>query len=270
MKKLLVLTSTYFILSTAVFAGEQIPTICYGFYAGLGGSWNTIDETYQSTFFTSRNISAKDHYNASSNRLAPLIQLGYWQPLTEKYLWGAVAQWKYLGYQTANVNNSRGQYIQNASFSSINFFGPNVVRDFTSKTKIKNEALFLFYLGAQLQQSYAYLGIGPVLFTSANSIYLSTVHVPDGTGDNLISTSTSANKTVWGGALQVGYNYYLDCSWFLNVNYTYIKSATNQFKNSVNTARFNGANNAGPTALNLKRNIHWDAQEVMLSINKVF
>ncbi len=270
MKKLiaLIVISLYGIATSAL-AAEPIPTISHGFYAGIGGGWNTIDETYNSTLFSSTDKSAHDNYNVNSNRLAPLIQFGYWKPFTEKWLWGITAQWEYLGYQTANVNSSRGQYIQNASFSSINFFGPGVTRDFTSQTKINNEILLLFYLGMQLQQSYVYAGLGPALFTASNSIYVSSVHTPDGVGDNLVSTSVSANNTVWGGVAQVGYNLYLNSTLFLNFSYSYSQSATGNFNNSANAAILNGASNAGPTTLNLNRPIRWSTQEVMLSINKV-
>lgn len=270
MKKLIALiTLAMYEVATPTLAAEPISTISHGFYAGIGGSWNTIDENYHSTFFTLTGKAAKDNYNVSSNRLAPLVQLGYWSPFTDKWLWGVSAQWKYLGYQTANVNNSRGQSIQNASFSSINFFGSEVIRDFTSQTNIHNEGLLLFYFGMQLQQSYVYLGLGPALFTASNNIYVSSVHTPNGVGNTLISTSVSANNTLWGGAVQVGYNLYLNPCWFLNFSYSYLQSATSSFNNSINAAILNGANNPGPTTLNLNRAVRLSTQEVILSINKV-
>ncbi len=269
MKKLITLAAIgLYGIATSVFAAEPTPIISHGFYAGIGGGWNTIDETYASTLFTSTHKSAHDNYNVSSNRLAPLIQLGYWRPFNETWLWGVTAQWEYLGYQTANVNSSRGQYIQNASFSSINFFGPDVLRDFTSQTNINNEVLLLFYLGMQMQQSYVYLGLGPALFTASNNIYVSSVHTPHG-GSNLVSTSVGANNTLWGGAAQVGFNLYLNPIWFLNFSYTYLKSTTGSFNNSANATKLNGGS-AGPTTLNLNRAIRWSTQEVTLSINKVF
>ncbi len=243
----------------------------HGIYIGAGGAWNSLDEDFHSTLTTSNARSATDHYNASLNRLAPMLQLGYSMPFCrDQWLWGAMAQWKYVGYRTPNEGSSQGQHIPNATFSSINFFGADVHRDFNSESRIDNEFMMLLFLGAQLPNGFVYFGAGPVLFTASNSIYNSSVHEPNGVGDNLVTKSVSNSTTLWGGAAQAGYNYYLDSSWFLSVNYTYARSGTNHFDNSVNAAQYNGSSAPGPVTLNLQRSINVTAQEVMFSINKVF
>lgn len=257
-------------VAITTFAGEFEMLSTPGIYAGFGGSWNTIDETFNSTLITSERRSGQDHYKADHSRLAPMVQIGYWKPFCQGWLWGVAAQWKYLRYVTPNDNASQGQHISNASFSSINIFGPNVLRDFNSQTRLNNEVLFLSYFGKQLQNGYAYLGVGPVLFTASNSLYVSSIHTPNGVGDNLISNAVSRHKTIWGGSVQVGYNYYLDSTFFLNLNYTYSQTGTIKFNNSANTALLNGFSIPGPTTLNLKRSIRLRVQEVMFSINKVF
>lgn len=199
-----------------------------------------------------------------------MLQVGYWTPVCREWLLGVTLQGKYLGYDTPNVNTSRGQHLPNASFSSINIFGPNVTRDFTSQTRVKSEVITLLYAGAQLNKGYVYLGVGPALFRAANSLYVSSVHKPNGVGDNLISTSVTNSQTVWGGAAQVGYNYYLNPTCFLGFSYTYSDTGKKKFSNSVNTAILNGFDNPGPTTLNLGRTVSLGVQEVMFSINKVF
>jgi outer membrane protein W len=255
----------FLIISTALpsFAAHR-------FYVGIGGSGNTINENFDSTIFDSTNKGAYDSYNINTNQLAPMLQAGYWSPQQKNWLWGIVAQWKYLNYTTANVDSSSGQHLPNSTFSSANFFGNNVDRDFTSQTRINNEFLLLFYAGMPLMQGYAYLGIGPSLLTATNHIYLNSVHVPNGTGDTLISTSVNNNQTMWGGAVQMGYNYFFNPFWFLNINYTYLQTANVSFTNAINSAMFNGANTPGPTSLTLNRNISVRTQEVMISINRVF
>lgn len=248
---------------------ESQPLLTQGFYAGIGGSANTVDENFQS-FFKSTNKSAHDTYTASANRLAPMLQVGYFGPLRDKWLWGVVAQWKYLNYQTANDSGSHGQHLPNPSFSSINFFGPSIERDFSSQTNLNNEMLLLFYLGMQLMQGDGCLGIGPAFITASNHIYVSSVHTPNGVGNNLVSTSVNSNTTLWGGAVQIGYNFFLDGSWFLNMNYTYLQTVNSNFNNSVNAATLNGASVPGPTTLTLNRNINVSTQEIMFSINKMF
>jgi outer membrane protein W len=44
----------------------------------------------------------------------------------------------------------------------------------------------------------------------------------DATGSPL---NFASSDWVWGGAAQVGLNYYLDRDWFLDLNYTYARSA---------------------------------------------
>lgn len=260
------------VIVTPSFAGEyqRVPKLAHGLYGGFGGSWNTIDESFDSTLITSAQRSGEDSYKTNHSRLAPLVQIGYWQPLCQEWLWGVSAQWKYLYYLTPNENASQGQHLPNATFSSINIFGADVDRDFNSQTRVSNELMFLLYVGKQLQQGYTYLGAGPVLLTTSNRVYVSSIHTPNGVGDHLGANAVSNDKIIWGGALQVGYNFYLDETFFLNINYTYLQTGTNQFNNSVNTAILNGFAVPGPTTLNVNRSVRLNIQEVMFSINKVF
>jgi outer membrane protein W len=241
-----------------------------GFHVGVGFGWNTVNENFDSKLSTNEDKSGRDQYETSVNRLAPVIQLGYRFPLCDDWMMGLLVQWKYLNYKTPNVNSSRGQILPNASFSSINIFGPEVIRDFTSKTRLNNEVMLLGYLGKEIINGYAYAGLGPVFFTAANSMYVSSVHTPNGVGDHLISTSVTSNKTVWGGAAQVGYQYCLNENSFINISYTYLQTARYHFNNTANAATLNGANDPGATTLFLRRAIKFSSQDVMFSMNLGF
>lgn len=241
-----------------------------GPYLGLGGSWNTVDETTKTTLAVSPFQSGNDRYYASSSRFSPSVQIGYWAPVYSSWLWGVSAQWNYLGYKTENDHASRGQNLPNATFSSINIFGPNVIRDFSSQSQLNNEALFLGFLGLPTTNGFVYLGIGPALLTATNSIYVTSIHTPAGTGNQLTAGSVSSNHILWGGAVQVGYNYYLEPTIFLSLNYTYLYSGKYNFNNSVNAAELNGFDVPGPTELDLNRSVSFRAQGFMFSINKVF
>lgn len=264
----------YLIITSAATAATTTwelftPKIMEGVYVGMGGSLNTIDENFNSTLITTTRKSGRDHYLTNQFRLAPLAQVGFSHCVFERWLWGVAVQWKYLGYKTINVNSTVGQHLPNASFSSINIFGPEVIRDFTSQTRLNHEVMLLLSAGMQLPNGSAYLGVGPALLTASNKVFVTSVHTPNGTGDHLVSTSVSRSKTLWGGSAQIGYNYFLAPSCFLNLNYTYTQSGKYHFNNSANTATLNGATIAGPTTLHLKRAIKFRAQEIMFSINKV-
>lgn len=240
------------------------------FYGGIGFAWNTIDETFDSNLHTNENRSGRDRYETNRNRFAPVAQLGYRFYFCNDWVLGILAQWKYLNYKTPNVNSSRGQILPNATFSSINIFGSDIHRDFTSKTRLYNEVMLLGYFGRQIINGYAYLGVGPVFFNASNSLYVSSVHVPNGVGDHLISTSVIRHKAVWGGAVQAGYQYFLNPNAFLDISYTYLQTGRSHFNNSANTAILNGANSPGATTLFLRRSIKFTAQEFMCSMNLAF
>lgn len=237
---------------------------------GLGFSYNTIDEMFDSTISTNEDRSGQDRYETSTNRFAPIVQLGHQFPLCNDWKLGLLAQWKYLNYQTANVNSSRGQILPNATFSSINIFGPDVHRDFTSKTRLNNEVMLMGQFGKEMLGGYAYLGAGPAFFTATNSVYVSSVHTPNGVGDHLISTSVTSDKTMWGGAAQVGYQYCLHTNSFISMSYTYLQSGRYHFNNSANAAVLNGADNPGATTVFLSRAIKVSVQELIFSINLLF
>lgn len=241
-----------------------------GFYGGVGFSYNTIDETFDSDLHTNENRSGRDRYEASTNRLAPVVQLGHQFCLCNDWTVGLLAQWKYLNYRTHNVGSSRGQILPNATFSSINIFGADVRRDFTSITRLSNEVKLLGYFGKEILQGYAYLGLGPVFLTASNRISVSSVHIPNGVGDHLISTSVRNRKMVWGGAVQAGYQYWFNACSFLNMSYTYLQTGSYRFNNSVNAAILNGSDTPGPTTLFLRRKLKFTAQEFMLSMNLAF
>jgi hypothetical protein len=72
----------------------------FGFHAGIGFGWNTIDETFKSTLATNQDRSGKDRYDAKVNRLAPMIMLGHQFCLGNDWVAGFSAAWKYLNYTT--------------------------------------------------------------------------------------------------------------------------------------------------------------------------
>lgn len=315
MKKLISQAALGLLISGAVISafagGPDVPMIMPGLYAGLGGSWNTVDEDFNSTLssveflnvggaspFAITTSTAFDNYNVSLNRLAPMAQLGYWAPIDNEWLWGVVAQWKYLGYETptdrtsngSGESSGNGQALGNAnSILPVGFggiLGAGAQLDqFSSQTHVSNEVLLLVYFGAQYEKGYFYLGLGPALFTAHNTIYASgqTVFTTiDGstanTVANSLSVSTSTSKVLWGGAAQLGYNYYFKPTWFLGFNYTYALSGTYNFNSGAMPF-----SSFGPSAgvipigfseansnISFSRSVSVTLQEVMFSINKVF
>lgn len=205
------------------------------------------------------------------NRLAPFVKVGHqFFFCCDNGFVGLSAEWKYLGYNTPNENSSRGQILPNAEFSSFNFFGPEVTRDFTSKTRLNNEVMLLASFGGCITQGYVFLAFGTVFFDASNRIFVSSVHIPNGSGSHLVSTSVRDHKIIWGGAARAGYQYFFCHNYFFDISYTFLQTGKNHFKNAVNAAILNGSDTPGPVTLFLNRDIKFTVQEIILSMNFAF
>lgn len=241
-----------------------------GFYAGVGVGWNSIDENFKSSLHTSEDKSGRDRYDTHLNRLVPMATVGHDFFFCDGWVLDISAQWKYLNYKTPNMNSSRGQILPNASFSSKNIFGDDVVRDFTSKTCLNNEVILLGSLGKEICNGALFLGVGPFFIDGSNSIFVTAVHTPNGVGDHLISTSVKKRKIVWGGAIQAGYQFFLGQNFCIDIGYSYLQTGKCDFKNSVNAATLNGSDTPGTVTLFLKRKMKFTVQELTISMNLMF
>ncbi len=242
----------------------------FGFHAGVGFAWTSINETFASELFSSENRSGKDQYEVSGNRLAPVLTVGQQFLFCNNWSWGLFGEWKYLRFRTPNMGSSVGQILPNATFSSINFFGDDTHRDFTSKTRLNHELILMATLGRRVCDGIVYLGIGPTFLNASNSIYVTAVHTPNGTGDHLVSTSVIDHRYLWGGAFRAGYQYHLSHCTFVNLAYTYLKTGSYRFKNTVNAAILNGSSLPGPVTLFLQRSVEFAIQEFSLSVQYSF
>jgi opacity protein-like surface antigen len=79
----------------------------------------------------------------------------------------------------------------------------------------------------QLRRSRA-MGAGPALFGTETKID-NAIGFADVNGMHADATGAPLNFAssdwVWGGAVQIGLNYFLDRNWFVDFNYTYARSA---------------------------------------------
>jgi hypothetical protein len=255
MKKLLSQATVSLLVSGAVMTafagGPDMPSmVTPGVYMGLGGSWNTVDMTVNTTFNSTvegtTNSYVLSNIKDSQSRLAPMAQLGYWGMIDDMWLWGLVGEYKYLNYNLNTINGT------------ASVLNPGLASDVYSDAlavNLQHEFMLLLYFGATFDKGYLYLGFGPVLFTLRDSV---RDYSAEGT-----FVSTGSSDTIWGGAAQLGYNYYFNPTWFLGFNYTYTVTGNYQLSDSFTP---------GTDALEfgLNRDYGFTVQEVMFSINKVF
>ena len=270
----------------AAFAGgvemPAEPEVIPGFYIGLGPTWNNIRkydnvtvDWYQQYVNPTVLVQTGDNFTEYLNFAAPMAQVGYWHPCRENWVWGVQANYKYLGM----TSPGNGTLLYNVS--SINILNINI----SAVNRVNHEFMLLFYLGKQWGRAIPYLAAGPAFFYVNSIIRNPTVisnnlTVAQGiiTNQNvLIAQTVTANQNlsnsqaIWGGAAQLGLNYYFAPTWFCNLNYTYVVSANRNFVSTVNQAVFNPINtNNSPSTLTFTRRISITMQEFMFSVNKVF
>jgi hypothetical protein len=257
------------IFSTPTFAEEPdypsqsiVPQA--GFFVGLGGSYNSVKVDQDiggnatSQVFDGSTLAAfgkaggpAASFHDTDSNLAPDGQLGYFNRFNDSlWLWGAKFSYKYLGTDLAT---NRDILPQSGSFTTkapvldlvpgttTNFKGNVVIG--SSQTSIDQQMAFMPFIGRSFKNSYVYFGAGPALFDTHSRIS-NAIGFADINGQHLDLTgapfSFSSSEWVWGGAAQVGMNYFLSPTWYLDMNYTFAMSASFDANYS---ARFSNVNN---------------------------
>ena len=265
-----------------------------GFFAGLGGSYNSvkIDQdiggTATSDIYAGSILVASGEaggpsvdFDDSDEAWAPDAQAGYFSRFKGgPWLWGAKFSYKYL---EADVTSGPDNIPQSGSFttSAAPVLGlPPITTDFTgdvvirsSQTTVKQQLALMPFIGRAFHNSYVYFGAGPALFDTQSRVN-SAIGFADIDGETLNVTgaaeSFSSSEWVWRGAAQIGMNYLLGPPWFVDVNYTFAMSAS--FDEDY-VAPFSNTSSAGLTTegvAHLDTSQRVTSQAVTVSINKVF
>jgi len=204
------------------------------FYGGLGASLNhtsfndwEVDATGLSDVYENGVLVASGSAGGppvdlnldSDGSFTPQIQFGYFDHLNNSdWLWGAKLSYNYL-----DSSSTREDFLipQFGSYGSTPFTGNAVVQ--SMDVSIENQFSFIPYLGHGFQKGFFYAGAGPTLSLVKTDI-TNLIGFADVTGQPTdISGSPqdfSSSDWVWGGAASVGMSYFVDQSWFVDVNYT--------------------------------------------------
>lgn len=315
MKKLIVQATVGLLIGgitlSAVAGGPEMapaPVITPGLYFGLGGSAGSqtlqrqyaVEQVTQPGFVSTNNGTTGNHnsfdqISQTYFNMAPVVQAGYWGTFDNQWLWGIQALYKYLNFTTNTEKDGLPIALARTFTSMVTSVSLITGSSATSFTSYNNELLLLAYGGKQFETGYVYIGFGPVMWqvrdfvggvTSASTATTSgggPATVTNGT-QNWAFATLKSTRQLWGGAFQIGYNYFFEPTWFLNVNYTY--SLSGIFRNStllspsqfaqlpnsftsttggtVNTVTFQD------TTVAITRRIQIENQELMFSFNKVF
>ena len=287
MKKLRVFAVPLALCAAQGIASAQSIVPNRAFYFGLGGSVNTTDFNNQSIEAT----GLSDAYNkttgaymssgtaggppvslgmGSQTGFAPVVQAGYFEHFqSSQWLWGAKFGYNGLGQSSTTNSFLIPQY---GSYGATPFTGNAVVQSF--KTNIAHQFSLIPFIGHSFEKGFVYAGAGPTL-SQINTNIDNLIGFADIKGERTDISGApqnfSSSQWVVGGALTVGATYFLDASWFIDVNYN-ISTTPNQTANYSST--FNNTN--GNTNVNYSGSLIGSStaktttQAVIISINKAF
>jgi len=263
-----------------------------GLYIGGGGSfnWAHVEQSLQGVsgtvnVFNGPVLVAQGQeggpffkFNRNKSRFAPDVQLGYIVPLHgSDWLFGLKLTYKY-----ANVESKKNVIIPQNGNSSIvsgplaGFAAPitGFVQISPAEVNLTHQLSPIATIGRAFGNVALYAGGGPALF-DVKTKFLNGIPFAVSPGPFSLTFPASVPVTfsndnwVWGGAAQVGAMYTFGRGWFLDLNYTYARSAMFKTENPLIAHSQDGPFTLiGPAVLNSRERVA--NQSVTLTLNYKF
>ncbi len=221
-------------------------SFCPGWFAGLGGSYNSVkvDQNFGGTattnVFESGVLTATGSaggpappFHQTLTTFAPVAQLGYFQNFGDsEWSWGAKFSYKYLGltFSDQNINSPQtGSFTSTADPPVTTPFTGNAIA-LSAQTSVNHQLAWLPFVGHSFGNGRFYLGGGPVVFQTQTRVYdlSSFADLPNSSGGTTTTNiggaplNLAGNKWMWGGAWQGGVVYYLRPHCFLDFSYDFM------------------------------------------------
>lgn len=258
-----------------------------GFYIGVGGNfnWSHFDQSLQGVsgtinVFNGPVLVAQGQeggpffdFNRNKSGFAPDVQLGYMVPFAGgDWLAGFKFTYKY-----ANINSKEIVNIPQTGTGTVFAVSPTSmpITGFVEgpvEINLKHQLAPMATIARAFGNVALYAGGGPALFgVETNFINgIPFAQLPNGLPFPASVPLTVLNDNwVWGGAAQVGTTYAFAPGWFLDVSYTYARSANFTIENPVFVHNQIGPFTiSGPAVLNTHERV--TNQSVMLTLNYQF
>lgn len=172
--------------------------------------------------------------NTSSAPL-PFIQAGYFKHFFNRpYLWGAKISYTYF-----NVSADRNLLIPQTGGVTMTTGGVTVTEPFagnytvqTYRQTINHQISLIPLIGRSFEKSYLYLGAGPS-FSQTKTLIMNIASPiafvdglpisPTGVGNG---SNYSTNQWLFGGIVMLGATYFINPTWFVDLNYSYSITGT--------------------------------------------
>lgn len=226
------------LFGASAFAGTMGTTYnSQGFFVGVGGNYNSlriqqnswglgisslyIDGVYNSTGIAQGNAAPFKNW---SQNLAPEVQAGYLRNYNETVYYGIKFTYQYLGAVATNRDLYLPQIgvLTSSTGTQSPMFG-YAIADSVEATLNHDMNLFLL-VGKEYGNKSIYLGAGPSLISLQSQNYNSIGYaIVNGETLNVTGLVNYGSPTMWawGGGAQIGMNYYITPSWFIDASYTF-------------------------------------------------
>ncbi|MGM4906575.1 outer membrane protein [Tardiphaga sp. 866_E4_N2_1] len=217
-----------------------------GFFVGIGGSANTLDFGTQSVYavgtsnvFTNGVLTSSGSaagpatlYPDDRAQIAFAAQGGYFSRFSgSDWLWGAKFGYSYLGTSStirAALLPQVGSFAPTGTSTVVPFTGNALVQSY--QIHIDHQMTFVPFIGHAFDRGFVYLGAGPTL-TRVRTDLNGLIGFADLNGNRTDVSGAPINLTskswVLGGAAMVGATYFLDPTWFVDVNYMFAMTENN-------------------------------------------
>jgi hypothetical protein len=272
-------------------AEENSPPSKTGFFIGLGASYNSVKidqhitiESLSTIYNTSGTSVAFgitresiDPYHDTKSTLAPEAQIGYCRHFSNtNWLWGAKISYKYLGltFTDQNTHSSTPQLLWSPLLLPADSFTETITIS-SSQTTVNHQLSLIPFIAYSIKNNYLYLGVGPVLFGTHSKLYQLLSYVDINAAHSTITGNAvnfSNSNWTWGGIGQLGFLYYLNPSWFLDLSYTYAVTAkyTNHHSSRFTTTSTASSIYTNSGILCAYTSQRLTTQAFTISINKAF
>ncbi|MFC6494888.1 outer membrane protein [Ancylobacter dichloromethanicus] len=210
----------------------------------------------------------------SDGRLAPIVQFGGFRHFDgSDWLWGAKFTYGYLDASSsvANLPVPQSGGYENLTDDPSTSFGGNVVVH-SYETRITHQISFVPFIGRSYEKMFVYAGAGPTV-SRVESNLDGVIGFAEINGQHVDVTGAPSNfsseEWVFGGAVTVGLTYFFTPQWFVDVNYTYARTA--DYSGSFSTpfsSSTDGYDDVGILSGNYSGSL--TTQAVAISINRAF
>jgi hypothetical protein len=271
-------------------AAESTGVPVQSFFVGVGAGYNNVNFGTQNIYA----IGTSDNYSdgklvssgtaagpgtvslSSASTASPEVQLGYFRHIGDSpWLWGGKFSYTDLlaSESAANVGIPQaGSFTYTESHEVVPFTGVAVVDAY--KAEANSRFSLMPFIGRSFGKGFVYVGAGATLTETQTELNgLVGYAVINGVNTNVSGAPQNFSSSGWvlGGAIDVGATYFLNDTWFVNVDYIFSKTAAqigNYASNFVNSTTNPGVTTVGTLVGASGENVVTNS--VTITINKAF